>query len=119
MILNAKIKSADIYIEDHDILTFSIFVETSAGWSVGIGNYSLDYTKNNKRIPEKNTATIIREILEVVGVRSWSDLPGKYIRLDDNDRHNSSITKIGHIVEDRWIDISEIMSRLDISDLLV
>ena len=44
MILNAKITSADIFIEDHDILTFAIGIETSAGWSTNIGYFYLDWT---------------------------------------------------------------------------
>ena len=46
MIINAKIRSADIYIEDHGILTFSIYVDTSEGWSTGIGQLYLDWTED-------------------------------------------------------------------------
>lgn len=71
MILNAKITSADIFIEDHDVLTFMIGIESSAGWSTNIGGFYLDWTdKEEKRVPATYTSTVIRAILETVGVRS-------------------------------------------------
>ena len=109
MILNAKITSADIFIEDHDILTFAIGIETSAGWSSSIGCFSLDWTTDEERVSAPYTSKVIRAILETVGVRSWSDLVGKYIRIDDNDQHNSSITKIANIMKDNWIDLRTLM----------
>lgn len=109
MILNAKITSADIFIEDHDILTFAIGIETSAGWSTSIGCFYLDWTKDEERVPAPYTSKVIRAILETVGVRSWNDLVGKYIRIDDNDRHNSAITKIANLMKDNWIDLRALM----------
>lgn len=109
MIINAKIRSADIYIEDHGILTFSIYVDTSEGWSTGIGQLYLDWSEDGKKnIPAPYTSTILRAILDVVGVSSWKELPGKYIRIDDNDKHNSPIYKIGNILSNKWIDLSEL-----------
>lgn len=105
MILNAKITSADIFIEDHDILTFAIGIETSAGWSTNIGYFYLDWTKDEELVSAPYTSKVIRAILETVGVRSWSDLVGKYIRIDDNDLRNSSITKIANLMKDNWIDL--------------
>ncbi len=110
MILNAKITSADIFIEDHDILTFMIGIESSAGWSTNMGGFYLDWTnKEGKRVPAPYTSTVVRAILETVGVRGWSDLVGKYIRIDDNDIYNSPITKIANLMKDNWIDIRDFM----------
>lgn len=110
MIYNAKITNADIFIEDHDILTFMIGIESSAGWSTNIGGFYLDWEdKEGKKIPAIYTSTVIRAILETVGVRSWSDLVGKYIRIDDNDIHNSPIVKISNLMQDNWIDLREII----------
>lgn len=110
MILNAKITSADIFIEDHDVLTFMIGIESSAGWNTNIGGFYLDWTdKEGKRVPATYTSTVIRVILETVGVRSWGDLVGKYIRIDDNNRHNSPITKIANLMKNNWIDIRSFM----------
>lgn len=110
MILNAKILSADIYIEDHNILTFGLHIESSAGWHTTIGGFYLEWTdKEGKRVPAPYTSTVVRAILETVGVDSWSKLEGKYIRIDDNDRHNSPITKIANLMKDNWIDIIDFM----------
>ncbi len=110
MILNAKITSADIFIEDHDILTFMIGIESSAGWSTHLGGFYLDWeNKEGKRVPAPYTSTVIRAILETVGVRCWSDLIGKYIRIDDNNIYNSPITKIANLMKDNWIDIRDFM----------
>lgn len=110
MILNAKITSADIFIEDHDILTFAIGIETSAGWSTNIGGFYLDRRDHEgKRVPAPYTSKVIRAILETVEERSWSDLVGKYIRIDDNNRHNSAITKIANLMKDNWIDLRALM----------
>ena len=106
MILNAKITSADIFIEDHDILTFTLTIHSSAGWTTHIGSFYLDWeNKEGERVPAPYTSTVIRTILETVGVRSWSDLVGKYIRVDDNDKHNSTITRIANLMKDNWIDL--------------
>lgn len=110
MILNAKITNADIFIEDHDILTFAIGIDSSAGWSTNIGSFYLDWEdKEGKRISATYTSTIIRAILETVGVRSWNDLVGKYIRIDDNNIHNSPIVKISNLMIDNWIDLRKII----------
>ncbi len=111
MILNAKITSADILIEDHDILTFRLGITSSAGWSTHLGDFYLDWTdKEGKRVPAPYTSTVVRAILETVGVRSWNDLVGKYIRIDDKDIYNSPITKIANLMKDNWIDIRDFMN---------
>ena len=97
MILNAKITSAEIFIEDHGLLTFGLYVDTSAGWSTGIGMFDLHGCNNS--------AGLIKDILNLVGVTRWSDLAGKYIRIDDNNTRNSSITRIGNIISEDWIDL--------------
>lgn len=110
MIYNAKITSADIFIEDHDVLTFMIGIESSAGWSTSMGGFYLDWTdKKGNRVPAPYTSTVVRAILETVGVRGWNDLVGKYIRIDDNDIYNSPITKIANLMKDNWIDIRDFM----------
>lgn len=110
MILNAKITSADIFIEDHDVLTFAIGIETSAGWSTNIGCFYLDWKDDTlKRVPAVYTAVVIRSLLETVGVKSWSELVGKYIRIDDNDKRSSPVTKIANLMKDNWINIRDIV----------
>jgi hypothetical protein len=42
--------------------------------------------------------------MEVVGVRKWSDLNGKLIRIDDKDT-GGRVRKIGNILTDTWLDL--------------
>ena len=46
----------------------------------------------------------VSEILNVVGVDKWEDLPGKYIRFEDNG-WGSTVTKIGNIIDNKWFDM--------------
>ena len=109
MIYNAKITSADIFIDEYDVLTFMLGIESSACRST-MGGFYLDWTnKQGKRVPAPYTSTVVRAILETVGVRGWSDLVGKYIRVEDNDIYNSPITRFANLVQDNWIDIRDFM----------
>lgn len=49
---------------------------------------------------------LIARIMEVVGVGKWEDCKGKYIRVVSNGL-GRSITKIGNIMKDEWLDIPE------------
>ena len=108
MIKNARITSTMLGREDHGILTFMIHIEFDSAIHCGIGGYVLDeYDPVNKvRIFKPKSMEVISKILEVVGVNSWEDLPGKYIRFEDNG-WGSTITKIGNIMKDDWIDFKE------------
>ena len=44
--------------------------------------------------------------MKVVGVGKWEDCKGKYIRVVSNGL-GRSITKIGNIMKDEWLDIPE------------
>ena len=45
------------------------------------------------------------QIMNVVGVDRFSDLKGKYIRVETNG--NGPIKRFGHIIEDKWFDYRE------------
>lgn len=45
----------------------------------------------------------LHRLLDVVGVRSWSALPGKYIRVATRDGRSLSV--IGNITQDEWLDL--------------
>ena len=53
----------------------------------------------------------ISKVLEVVGVDKWEDLPGKYIRFEDNG-WGSKVTKIGNIIEEKWLDLEEFFGKV-------
>ena len=102
-IKNAKISSTMLGREDHGIMTFMIYIDTR-NFACGIGRYCLD---------EFNTATQTRVFRaeSIVGVDKWEDLPGKYIRFEDNG-FGSNVTKIGNIIDEKWLDFEEFFGKV-------
>lgn len=122
-IKNAKIDYVKLYIEDHDILTFSVGLDLGGACCV-LGGYALDRSFrinedsskwNYERKSSPAGLDCMRKIMEVVGVRSWEDLKGKYVRYEDNG-WGSRVTKIGNIMEDNWIDVDSFMNNYDYED---
>lgn len=122
-IKNAKIDYVKLYIEDHDILTFSIGLDLGSG-CCALGGYALDQSfrvnENDNRWDYERKSSpagldCMRKIMEIVSVRSWEDLKGKYVRYEDNG-WGSRITKIGNIIKDDWIDIDDFMKNYDYED---
>lgn len=114
-ILNAQIKNVSVYYENHGILTFSIAVDISDGTACVIGGYALDeYNKNTK---ERQCCAycldLLTRIKKVVGVIKWEDCKGKYIRVVSNGL-DRSITKIGNLMKDEWLDIPEFIEEYGI-----
>ena len=114
MIKNAVIKSTMLGREDHGIMTFMIYIQFDNGVGCGVGAYALDgYDKESKtRVFRAESMEAISKILDVVGVDTWEELPGKYIRFEDNG-WGSIITKIGNIIEDKWFDMKEFFEMTD------
>ena len=115
-IKNARIESTMLGREDHGIMTFMIRIHAD-NFSCGVGGYCLDqYDSETKtRIFRAESMEAISKILDVVGVETWEDLPGKYIRFEDNG-WGSIITKIGNIIEDKWFDMPEFFSKKENDD---
>ena len=113
MIKNAKIRSTMLGREDHGIMTWMIFIEFDHG-ACGVGGYALDsYNRDTKiRVFYAESMESISKVLEVVGVDKWEDLPGKYIRFEDNG-WGSIVTKIGNIMEDKWFDLKEFFGKVE------
>lgn len=105
MIKNAKIRSTMLGREDHGIMTFMIYIDAS-DFFCSIGGYCLDEfdSTTKTRVFRAESMEVISKILEVVGVDKWEELPGKYIRFEDNGL-GSTVTKIGNIIDDKWFDI--------------
>ena len=112
MIKNAKIQSTLLGREDHGIMTFMIYIETSNSLFCGIGGYCLDEfdSTTKTRVFRAESMEVISKILEVVGVDKWEELPGKYIRFEDNG-WGSTVTKIGNIIDDKWFDIESYFNK--------
>lgn len=108
MIKNAIIESTMLGREEHGIMTFMLFISFDDITFCGVGGYALDERgkTSSKRVFQAKSMEAISKVLEVVGVTKWEDLPGKYIRFEDNEG-NSPITKIGNILSGKWFDLKE------------
>lgn len=113
MIKNAKIRSTTLGREDHGIMTFMIFIDFDSCCTCGVGGYALDgYDPTTQsRVFCAESMEAISKILNVVGVDTWEQLPGKYIRFEDEE-WGSTISKIGNIIEDKWFDLKEFFGKV-------
>lgn len=107
-IKNAKITDTMLGREDHGIFTFVIYIEIAGGACCGVGSYGLDYYDREKecRVFNEKGVEVISNILDVVGVDTWEQLHGKFIRVKDEGR-GSIIEEIGNLMSDKWINIRE------------
>ena len=112
-IKNVLITDTMLGREDHGILTFMIYIKGD-GFECGIGGYSLDsYDAEHKcRVFRSESMEIISVILDVVGVDSWEQLKGKYIRVKENG-WGSPIYEIGNLIEDKGINFKDFF-KLDV-----
>ena len=111
-IINAKIRSTMLGRENHGIMTFMIYISAD-GFDCGIGGYWLDEfnSATQTRVFRAESMEAISKVLEVVGVDKWEDLPGKYIRFEDNG-WGSKVTKIGNIIEEKWLNLEELFGKV-------
>lgn len=103
---NAMIHRADIYIEDHGILTAFLDLEFD-GSAQGFGGYGFDWVPKKERRYSQNCALFIRRVLDTVGKRSWDKLPGTAVRVKREDGWGSRIVAIGHITKNQWFNPQE------------
>ncbi|GAB2023345.1 hypothetical protein RyT2_24210 [Pseudolactococcus yaeyamensis] len=113
-IKNAKIVSTHLGYEEHGIFTAYIRFE-GAGWGVVMGGEVLDKPTDKGRVLGRRGAALIPEILKVVGVDTWEDLPGKYVRVEDEDLGNK-VTKFGHLMDDIWLDFDSFFKQKNEGD---
>lgn len=107
-IKNAKIESTMLGFEDHGIFTFFLHLKLDH-YNQGFGGCGLDeYNKfTKKRVATKLTGQVIMEICTLFG--SWESLPGTHVRVKTE---NNRLIEIGHIIEDRWLNVSELAKEL-------
>lgn len=106
-VINAKISSTTLCIEDHGHMTCFLFLDYADYGSQGFGGYALD-SANEKDSNNNSGILFIRSILETVGVTDWGDLKGKYVRVKyEGVGFGRTILAIGHIIEDKWFDPRE------------
>lgn len=101
-IKNARINATMLGIEDHGIFTAYLTLDYG-GSGQSFGGWSLCTPQPNskpvKRIGTAFGADFIMEVLRVVGVNSWEDLIGSYVRVK---AEHTKVHSIGHITEDKW-----------------
>jgi len=103
--LNAYIKSTSLGYEDGGIFSFRLCLDIQDGCGCCVGGYAMDgYSKlQDKRVGSAYGMDLIIRILEVVGVRTWEELKGKYIRVESPGL-GGRITKIGNLMKNDWVD---------------
>ena len=107
-IRNAKITDTSISMGDYGCLTFMITLEGDA-FGVSYGGYCIGhgFLGSDTFTAENGSGLVaMMRIMDVVGVESWEDLKGKYVRFVD-DAWGSPVRKIGNIIEDKWFDIDK------------
>ena len=107
-----RIISTHLGYEADGIFTFWLRLKGGDGIYVSVGGYALDSPDTlgigllAKRILTVKGATLIAKILDTVGVATWEELHGEYIRAEDNV-FGGYITKFGNLFEDKWIDLDD------------
>jgi hypothetical protein len=103
---NRKIVSTMLGTEDHGILTSQLVLEGD-GFGVGFGGNTFDEPRRDSKgkfVGRRGHAfgmEYIRALPETLEVGKWEDLPGKHVRVE-TDGIGSKVTRIGHIIKDRW-----------------
>lgn len=101
-IRNARIASTTLGPKASDGRCFSSFVHLEwKGGGQGFGGFAFDAWNKpmDRRVGCAWGMEFIARTLEAVGVESWEELKGKYVRIDGD---HARIHGIGHIVEDKW-----------------
>ena len=102
---NATITKADLDTE-RGVLTAWLHLDYG-GSGQAFGGYVLFKPEANPCRSERSaecrdcTGLFITRVLEVVGVDSWSKLPGKAIRVRAT---HSGVEAIGHYLKDKWFE---------------
>ena len=91
---NAQIESVLLGYKCNGMLSCYLYLKQEC-LGQGFGGYRLDSPLGDSI----ECGRWIRGILHAVGVTDWSDLKGKYVRVDGDD---TRIKGIGHITHDKW-----------------
>ena len=114
-IKNYRIISTHLGYEADGVFTFYLRLKGADGIHVSVGGYALDSPDNlgigllAKRSLTFKGITLISKILDTVGVATWEDLHGEYIRVEriEDNGLGSHVTKFGNLIEDKWIDLDD------------
>lgn len=110
-----KISSVDLSMEDHGCLVMRMWLINTkkivlfGNALLGKGCLGADSFEGN----ELGTEYIMR-IMDVVGVSSFNDMVGKYIRVEAS--WGDTVDKIGNITEDKWFSQKEFFGKASNND---
>lgn len=106
-ILNAKITSTSLGTVDHGFMTCYLQLEGD-GWGCTYGGYSLDTwdAKKQRRVGVSAGLDAVMVLMNTLEVDRWEDLAGKYVRCETHG-WGGKITKVGHLIKDRWFSFEE------------
>lgn len=93
-IINMQIIDTCLGVNDHGCFTFTLFLENGTGMRCGFGGWHMGRAGSD----------LLRTVIETVGVKSWEDLKGRYVRVKFDERH---ATALSHILKDNWLDLEE------------
>lgn len=107
---NAVIENAEIFVEDHGLLTAYITLDYG-GSGQGFGGWGLYLPKTftHHKLASPAGHWIFR-VLEVAGVEKWSQLKGKTVRVQSEF---TKVHAIGHIVKDDWFNPAEDFAQMN------
>ena len=102
--LNAQIEKTLISLTG-GVLTIHLVLKIQDKGGVSIGCFGIDTHDNTKdiNVDLAHCTSVIMRILEVVGVNSWENLKGQYIRIK-NCCLGDRVTAIGNLMKDEWVD---------------
>lgn len=100
---NARITSVDLSMADHGCLTLSIGLD-GGGWGCVYGGYCIGKGYLGAKEFEGSAEGLesIMRIMDVVGVSTFNDMVGKYIRVAIKRRDIIKI--IGNVISEKWFD---------------
>lgn len=101
---NAKITNVSLNMKDHGILTLYLTLE-GCGWGVGYGGRVLGkgYLGATEFEGSAKGLESIMRIMNVVDVREFSEMEGKYVRAALKG-WGQPVEIIGNIIKDEWFD---------------
>ncbi|PLW59452.1 hypothetical protein [Lactococcus lactis] len=108
---NYEIVSTHLGYEEHGIYTAYLTLK-GGGYGASVGGYALDELIAGERVVSRKGAQLIPKILDVVGVETWEQLKGRYIRVEDNGI-GAKVLKIGHLMDDKWLDFESFFKEVD------
>ncbi len=103
VIQNAQINEANICCTDTDISFLDLVLDTTAG-PIRLDLAIIGENENGNHYAEKGMR-LLSDLMQVVGVKKFCDIAGKYIRVAFKVCNSSPIHIVGNILTDDWIDL--------------